>query len=74
MLAGWVTYDELKLITNFNARTLTELLHFGLKHKCIKHQSPFGMKDYRHAYKHYIYNLADLEKCLNLFLYRQDKL
>lgn len=71
MLAGWVTFEELEFITNFDSKTLRDLINYGVKRRCLKYQGMYkGAGNHKTpitSHKHFIYNLADFEKCLSLF-------
>ena len=63
MLNGYVTYDELKLITGFKDAFLKTFLRDGIKKHVIKVSGFRGGQ-----YTEVLYNLAEVEEWLKLWL------
>lgn len=62
MIAGYVKWEELKIITGFSNFALRSLLSRGVKeHKIHMH---YGGKDYTEV----LYNLAEVEEYIKIWL------
>lgn len=68
MLGGWVTFEELQIISGLPKSTLSKLISLGLKKKCLRFNST-STTVYRIKHKNFLFNLADFERCIKAFLY-----
>jgi len=64
MLGGYVTYDELKLLTGFPDNVLSNFIRAGIEKKCLTVTSPKGAKKFRQ----YLYSIEQVEKLLKAWL------
>lgn len=69
MLAGWVTFDELRILSGLNKAVLKQMITYGVRKRCLHRLLTNTLNERRPGMENYLYNLADFEKCLSLFLY-----
>ena len=63
MLNGYVTYEELKLITGFSDAFLKNFINKGVKEKIINVPNTKGGE-----FKVLLYNLNEIEECVKIWL------
>lgn len=65
MLAGYVTYDELLLITGYSEKFLNRLIIKGLN----MHEADLEIRQFNPKYKQRLYNLQEVEEWLRIHVY-----
>jgi len=70
MLNGYVTYDELKLITGFNDYFLSKLITKGLTiHEADLEYNNINKPKREDRYKNMLFNLAEVENWLKVHIF-----
>ena len=65
MIAGYVTYEELKLITGFDDKFLNKLIIKGLN----IHEADLEYTKFTSKYKQMLFNLAEVEEWLKVHIF-----
>ena len=69
MIAGYITYDELKIITGFSDAVLSRLLNLGInQHQLHVETGIYNQKVAKHI-KQCLFNLKEVENWIRLHVY-----
>ena len=67
MIAGYITYNELKLITGFSDYQLKNIITEGIKKYALNVYGKNSKKPY--FYKDYLYDLQEVEEWIRMFIF-----
>lgn len=65
MIAGYVTYDELKLITGFDDKLLNKLILLGMNY----HELDLDHTNFTSKYKEQLFNLEEVEEWIRMHIF-----